>query len=86
MDDFIDDSDVNPNQISEMIREITGYDKRRYWDEPEDDICMETSIYEQMKEERRSLQMGNQNNKIYYFQISDHANPLSYKIELNLPS
>jgi len=57
MDDFIDDSDLNGGNISDIIRQITGYDKRRYED-GSDDECMESSAYEQMREESRSLRIG----------------------------
>lgn len=57
MEDFIDDSDIGGTSISDMIRSITGYDKRRYKDDS-DDECMETSAWEQMREERRSLKIG----------------------------
>jgi protein SPT2 len=57
MDDFIDDSDLNGGNISDIIRKITGYDKRRYQD-GSDDECMESSAYEQMREESRSLRIG----------------------------
>ena len=59
MDDFIDDSEADPNLISDMIREITGYDKRKFRYEPDDDDdCMETSAFDQMREEEKSLLIG----------------------------
>jgi len=64
MDDFIDDSECNPASISAMIRQITGYDKRRYRPEDEGE-CMETSAYDQMREESRSLRIGI--SKLYFW-------------------
>lgn len=58
MDDFIDDSECDPNNISDMIRKITGYDKSKYRPADEEDECMETSAYDQMREESRSLRIG----------------------------
>jgi protein SPT2 len=57
MDDFIDDSDVNPSQISDLIRNITGYDKHKYKD-TSDDECMESNVWQQMREEQKSLRIG----------------------------
>lgn len=59
MDDFIDD-DVQENEsadVSRTIREVFGYDKRRYADFDDDDI-EEASYAQIQKEERRSERLG----------------------------
>merc|ERR1719412_2704389 len=59
MDDFIDDSEANVD-ISAQIRNIFGYDRRKYRDEDDfDDRSMETNRYSDvMKEECRSARIG----------------------------
>jgi protein SPT2 len=61
MDDFIDDDnnyvDDDVPDVSQHIREIFGYDKRKYADFDDDDI--EESSYAQVqKEEMRSAKIG----------------------------
>lgn len=58
MDDFIDDSDVHPSEISKMIGEMFKYNKRQYADEESDDEAMESNFFEQQREEARSLRIG----------------------------
>jgi hypothetical protein len=58
MDDFIDDSDVPGEDISSVIGQIFGYNKRKYTNEESDDECMESSVHEQWREEQRSLRIG----------------------------
>lgn len=60
MDDFIDDGPVGEHMdYSEHIREIFGYDKRRYLEDPDDDDeAMESSFTQQMKEEAKSTRAG----------------------------
>merc|ERR1719510_162583 len=59
MDDFIDDSDAKID-ISAEIRNIFGYDKRKFRDEEDfDDRSMETNRFSDvMKEEARSAKIG----------------------------
>jgi len=58
MDDFIDDSDSRVD-ISAEIRNIFGYDKRRYRDEDFDDRSMENNKFSSiMMEEARSARIG----------------------------
>lgn len=57
MDDFIDDSEVDQNTISQEIKSIFGYDRRRYNDYSDDEV-EEASFSQQQNEERRSLQIG----------------------------
>ena len=54
-DDFIDDSEVP--DVSQHIREIFGYDKRKYADFDDDDI-QESSFGQIQKEEQRSAKIG----------------------------
>merc|ERR1712142_830735 len=57
MDDFIDDSDSRVD-ISAEIRNIFGYDKRRYKDEDFDDRSMENNKFSSiMMEEARSARI-----------------------------
>lgn len=61
MADFIDDGPLEEDDedYSRYIREIFGYDKRRYrYEDDFDDQAMESSYAEQMKEERRSARIG----------------------------
>lgn len=59
MDDFIDDSEVDMDTISTEISKIFGYDRRRYvYADESDDECMESSVAQQMLEEKRSLRIG----------------------------
>ncbi|XP_028651878.1 protein SPT2 homolog [Erpetoichthys calabaricus] len=59
MDDFIDDGDVNQDEVSKHIREIFGYDRTKYKDDSDYALrYMETSWKEQQKEEARSLRLG----------------------------
>jgi len=59
MDDFIDDSDAKID-ISAEIRNIFGYDRRKFKDEDDfDDRSMETNRFSDiMKEEARSAKIG----------------------------
>ncbi|RWS25386.1 protein SPT2-like protein, partial [Leptotrombidium deliense] len=60
MREFIDDGDyedVVDDDYSKYIREIFGYDKRKYVDEDDDDI-MEANFEQQQKEELRSAKIG----------------------------
>jgi protein SPT2 len=59
MDDFIDDSDAKFD-FSAEIRNIFGYDRRRYRDEEDfDDRSMETNRFaDVMREEARSAKIG----------------------------
>jgi len=58
MDDFIDDTDSRVD-ISAEIRNIFGYDKRRYKDEDFDDRSMENNKFSSiMMEEARSARIG----------------------------
>lgn len=59
MDDFIDDEGEAQEEISKHIREIFGYDRRKYKDESDYALkYMESSFREQQKEEARSLRLG----------------------------
>ena len=57
MDDFIDDDEAEMDYSSE-IRNIFGYDKRRYRDEDFDDREMESNFAQQMREEYISKKIG----------------------------
>merc|ERR1712059_221941 len=60
MDDFIDDTN-DKTDISAEIRNIFGYDKRRYKDEDFDDRSMENNKFSSiMMEEARSAKIGRQ--------------------------
>ncbi|XP_069713803.1 protein SPT2 homolog isoform X1 [Phaenicophaeus curvirostris] len=59
MDDFIEDEGEPQEEISKHIREIFGYDRKRYKDESDYALrYMESSWKEQQKEEARSLRLG----------------------------
>ncbi|KAM3670272.1 protein SPT2 homolog isoform 1-T1 [Ammospiza maritima maritima] len=59
MDDFIEDEGESQEEISKHIREIFGYDRKRYKDESDYALrYMESSWREQQKEEARSLRLG----------------------------
>ncbi|XP_076369523.1 protein SPT2 homolog [Tachypleus tridentatus] len=59
MSDFIDDTPVGEEEdYSSIIREIFGYDRRKYIDDDFDDSNMEASYAEVMKEEKRSARIG----------------------------
>jgi len=59
MDDFIDDSEVPHDDISSVIGQIFGYNKRKYVnEESDDDDCMESSVAQQMFEEARTARLG----------------------------
>ncbi|NXB98206.1 SPT2 protein, partial [Orthonyx spaldingii] len=59
MDDFIEDEGEPQEEISKHIREIFGYDRKRYKDESDYALrYMESSWREQQKEEARSLRLG----------------------------
>ncbi|NXE23466.1 SPT2 protein, partial [Ardeotis kori] len=59
MDDFIEDEGDPQEEISKHIREIFGYDRKRYKDESDYALrYMESSWREQQKEEARSLRLG----------------------------
>ena len=59
MDDFIDDTEANID-ISGEIRNIFGYDRRKFRDERDfDDRSMENNRYaDVMREEARSAKIG----------------------------
>ncbi|XP_030567692.1 protein SPT2 homolog isoform X2 [Drosophila novamexicana] len=57
LDDFIDDGDCEED-ISSHIRDIFGYDKRRYRDLDEDDAQMESSFAQVQREEFISKKLG----------------------------
>ncbi|SPP86740.1 protein SPT2 homolog [Drosophila guanche] len=59
LDDFIDDGDCEED-ISSHIRDIFGYDKRRYRDLDDDDSEMESSFAQMQREEFLSGKMGMQ--------------------------
>ncbi|XP_053347000.1 protein SPT2 homolog isoform X1 [Clarias gariepinus] len=59
MDDFIDDEGEEQDEISKHIREIFGYDRKKYKDESDYALkFMESSWKDQQKEEARSLRLG----------------------------
>lgn len=61
MDDFIDDEPIEDeysSNYSKCIREIFGYDRRKFQYDDDDDDDMETSFAQQMKEEIRSTKIG----------------------------
>ncbi|XP_036064842.1 protein SPT2 homolog [Onychomys torridus] len=61
MDDFIDDEGEPQEEISKHIREIFGYDRKKYKDESDYALrYMESSWKEQQKEEAKSLRLGMQ--------------------------
>jgi len=62
MDDFIDDSEANPSQISAMIGQMFGYDRRKFRNEDDfDDRSMENNKFSSiMKEEAYSARIGRQ--------------------------
>ncbi|XP_030380951.1 protein SPT2 homolog isoform X2 [Scaptodrosophila lebanonensis] len=57
LDDFIDDGDCEED-ISSHIRDIFGYDKRRYRDQDFDDREMESSFAQMQREEFISKKLG----------------------------
>lgn len=57
LDDFIDDGGCEED-ISSHIRDIFGYDKRRYRDLDEDDDRMESSYAQMQREEFISKKLG----------------------------
>nr|XP_045591988.1 protein SPT2 homolog [Procambarus clarkii] len=57
MDDFIDDGDQGID-ISSEIRNLFGYDKRKYQDDDDDCDDMEASFSQMQKEERISAKIG----------------------------
>ncbi|XP_017156063.1 protein SPT2 homolog [Drosophila miranda] len=57
LDDFIDDGECEED-ISSHIRDIFGYDKRRYRDLDDDDSEMESSFAQMQREEFLSGKMG----------------------------
>ncbi|KAH8295984.1 hypothetical protein KR018_008980, partial [Drosophila ironensis] len=59
LDDFIDDGDCEED-ISSHIRDIFGYDKRRYRDMEDDDRHMESSFAQMQREEFISKKLGMQ--------------------------
>ncbi|XP_016948719.1 protein SPT2 homolog [Drosophila biarmipes] len=59
LDDFIDDGDCEED-ISSHIRDIFGYDKRRYRDMDDDDRGMESSFAQMQREEFISKKLGMQ--------------------------
>lgn len=58
LDDFIDDDPIEGEDYSSCIREIFGYDKRRYVDDDDDVDNMESSFAQQMQEDVRSTKIG----------------------------
>ncbi|XP_043980465.1 protein SPT2 homolog [Gambusia affinis] len=59
MDDFIDDGGEEQDEISRHIKEIFGYDRKRYKDESDYALkFMESSWKDLQKEEARSLRMA----------------------------
>ncbi|XP_054441982.1 protein SPT2 homolog [Pteronotus mesoamericanus] len=61
MEDFIEDEGESQEEISKHIREIFGYDRKKYKDESDYALrYMESSWKEQQKEEARSLRLGMQ--------------------------
>ena len=61
MDDFIDDSEANPAQISSIIGNLFGYNRHKYRDDDFDDREMENNKFSSiMKEEARSARIGRQ--------------------------
>ncbi|XP_050410793.1 protein SPT2 homolog [Patella vulgata] len=58
LDDFIDDGDDGAADYSSAIRQIFGYDKRRFRDEEDDVDNMESSFSACMKEEAKSARLG----------------------------
>lgn len=61
MDDFIEDEGESQEEISKHIREIFGYDRKKYKDESDYALrYMESSWREQQKEEAKSLRLGMQ--------------------------
>ncbi|KAM9678912.1 LOW QUALITY PROTEIN: protein SPT2 homolog [Trichechus inunguis] len=61
MEDFIEDEGEPQEEISKHIREIFGYDRKKYKDESDYGLCyMESSWKEQQKEEAESLRLGMQ--------------------------
>ncbi|XP_017067625.1 protein SPT2 homolog [Drosophila eugracilis] len=59
LDDFIDDGDCEED-ISSHIRDIFGYDKRRYREMDDDDRGMESSFAQMQREEFISKKLGMQ--------------------------
>jgi len=57
LDDFIDDGDCEED-ISSHIRDIFGYDKRRYQGIDDDDRGMESSFAQVQREEFISKKLG----------------------------
>ncbi|PVD33658.1 hypothetical protein C0Q70_04916 [Pomacea canaliculata] len=62
MADFIDDEGTEDmDTVSGTIRQLFGYDKRKYrYVDDDDDDCMEASFSQVMKEEARSAKLGKQ--------------------------
>lgn len=61
MEDFIEDEGESQEEISKHIREIFGYDRKKYKDESDYALrYMESSWKEQQKEEAKSLRLGMQ--------------------------
>ncbi|XP_075402099.1 protein SPT2 homolog [Tenrec ecaudatus] len=61
MDDFIEDEGEPQEEISKHIREIFGYDRKKYKDESDYALrYMESTWKEQQKEEAKSLRLGMQ--------------------------
>nr|XP_017513820.2 protein SPT2 homolog [Manis javanica] len=59
MEDFIEDEGEPQEEISKHIREIFGYDRKKYKDESDYALrYMESSWKEQQKEEAKSLRLG----------------------------
>ncbi|XP_028305567.1 protein SPT2 homolog [Gouania willdenowi] len=59
MDDFIEDEDEEQEEVSKHIREIFGYDRKRYKDESDYALkFMESSWRDVQKEEARSLRVA----------------------------
>lgn len=59
MDDFIDDEEEDQDEISKHIKEIFGYDRKRYKDESDYALkFMESSWKDMQKEEAQSLRLA----------------------------
>lgn len=68
MDDFIDDGPEGQEDYSKYISEIFGYDKSRYRQDnyEDDDIAMESSFSQMMKEESISGKIGKNRFEIFH--------------------
>lgn len=69
LEDFIDDEvEEHSEDYSKYISEIFGYDKNKYkFVDNEDDVAMESSFAQQLKEEYVSTKIGSLANLLRYF-------------------